>query len=45
MSNDEFEQKPSRWLWSLAALAALALHLGGVALAALGPETKGTAFT
>ena len=33
MSNDELEQKPSRWLWGLAALAALALHLGGVALA------------
>src|SRR6476659_1772370 len=33
MSNDEFEQRPSRWLWGLAALAALALHLGGAALA------------
>lgn len=33
MPNDEFEQRPSRWLWGLAALAALALHLGGVALA------------
>jgi len=33
MSNDEFEERPSRWLWGLAALAALALHLGGVALA------------
>jgi TonB family protein len=33
MSNDELEQRPSRWLWGLAALAALALHLGGVALA------------
>jgi protein TonB len=33
MSNDELEQRPSRWLWGLAGLAALALHLGGVALA------------
>ena len=33
MSNDDLEQKPSRRLWSLAALAALALHLGGAALA------------
>jgi TonB family protein len=33
MSNDEFEQRPSRWLWGLAALAALSLHLGGAALA------------
>ena len=29
----DFEQKPSRRLWIFAALAALALHLGGVALA------------
>jgi protein TonB len=27
------ERKPSRWLWVLAAVAALALHLGGAALA------------
>ena len=27
------EQKPSRWLWVLAAVAALALHVGGAALA------------
>src|ERR1700704_165338 len=29
----EFEQKPSRRLWVFAAVTALALHLGGVALA------------
>jgi protein TonB len=29
----DFDKKPSRWLWSLAAVSALALHLGGVALA------------
>ncbi len=33
MSNDELEQRPSRWLWGLAAIAALALHFGGAALA------------
>jgi periplasmic protein TonB len=33
MSDLDFEQKPSRRLWVLAALAALALHLGGAALA------------
>jgi outer membrane biosynthesis protein TonB len=33
MSDFDIEQKPSRRLWILAALAALALHLGGVALA------------
>jgi TonB family protein len=33
MSDLESEQKPSRRLWILAALAALALHLGGAALA------------
>src|SRR3954454_3594064 len=33
MSNDELEQRPSRWLWGMAALAALALHFGGAALA------------
>jgi TonB family protein len=33
MSDLDIEQKPSRRLWILAALAALALHLGGVALA------------
>src|SRR6266849_4297467 len=33
MSDLDLEQKPSRRLWILAALAALALHLGGVALA------------
>src|SRR6201985_2958617 len=33
MSNIEFEQKPSRRLWLFAGTAALALHLGGVALA------------
>lgn len=33
MSDPNIEQKPSRRLWILAALAALALHLGGAALA------------
>src|SRR5664279_1700260 len=33
MSDLNTEQKPSRRLWLLAAVAALALHLGGVALA------------
>ena len=33
MSDPNIEQKPSRWLWILAALAALGLHLGGAALA------------
>jgi protein TonB len=33
MSDLDIEQKPSRWLWTVAALAALALHLGGAALA------------
>jgi periplasmic protein TonB len=33
MSDLDIEQKPSRRLWILAALAALALHLGGAALA------------
>jgi len=33
MSNGEIEQKPAWRLWFLAALAALALHLGGAALA------------
>jgi periplasmic protein TonB len=33
MSDLDIEQKPSRRLWVLAAVAALALHLGGVALA------------
>src|SRR5260221_5330684 len=33
MSDLEFEQKSSRRLWILAALAALALHVGGAALA------------
>jgi protein TonB len=33
MSDLDIEQKPSRWLWSLAALTAVALHLGGAALA------------
>src|SRR3954453_21420605 len=33
MSDLEIERQPSRRLWVLAALAALALHLGGVALA------------
>jgi protein TonB len=33
MSDLELEQKPSRRLWILAAVAALALHLGGAALA------------
>jgi TonB family protein len=33
MSDLDFEQKPSRRLWVLAALAALALHFGGAALA------------
>lgn len=33
MSDLDIEQRPSRRLWILAALAALALHLGGVALA------------
>jgi periplasmic protein TonB len=33
MSELELEQKPSRRLWILAAVAALALHLGGAALA------------
>ncbi len=33
MSDLDIEQKPSRRLWFLAALAALALHLGGAALA------------
>lgn len=33
MSDLELEQKPSRRLWILAALVALALHLGGAALA------------
>ena len=31
--SDVIDQKPSRRLWILAAVAALALHLGGVALA------------
>jgi TonB family protein len=33
MSDLDLEQKPSRRLWILAAVAAVALHLGGVALA------------
>jgi periplasmic protein TonB len=33
MTDTDLEQKPSRRLWVLAAMAALALHLGGVALA------------
>jgi protein TonB len=33
MSDLDIEQKPSRRLWMLAALAAVALHLGGAALA------------
>src|SRR5450756_754218 len=33
MSDLDIEQKPSRRLWILAALAALALHLGGAAFA------------
>ena len=33
MSDLEAEPKPSKWLWALAAVGALALHLGGVALA------------
>ena len=33
MSDLDLEQKPSRRLWIFAALAALALHLGGAALA------------
>src|SRR6202035_5524798 len=33
MSDPDIEQKPSRRLWILAALVALALHLGGAALA------------
>src|SRR6266567_6643554 len=33
MSDHDLEQKPSRRLWILAALAAIALHLGGAALA------------
>jgi protein TonB len=33
MSDLDFEQKPSRRLWVIAAVAALALHLGGAALA------------
>jgi periplasmic protein TonB len=33
MSDPDIEQKPSRRLWILAALAALALHVGGAALA------------
>jgi TonB family protein len=33
MSDPDIEQKPSRLLWILAASAALALHLGGAALA------------
>jgi TonB family protein len=33
MSDPDIDQKPSRRLWILAALAALALHLGGAALA------------
>jgi protein TonB len=33
MTDPEIEHKPSRRLWILAALAALALHLGGAALA------------
>src|SRR4030088_2765292 len=33
MSDFDIEQKPSRRLWILAALGALALHLGGAALA------------
>lgn len=35
MSDLDIEQKPSRRLWILAALAALALHLGGAALAVM----------
>jgi len=33
MSNLDFEQRPSRRLWIMAAMAALLLHLGGAALA------------
>ena len=33
MTGLDIEQKPSRWLWIFAGLGALALHLGGVALA------------
>jgi TonB family protein len=33
MTDTDLEQKPSRRLWVLAAVAALALHLGGAALA------------
>src|SRR3979490_3328782 len=41
MSDFDIEQKPSRRLWILAALAALALHLGGAALAIAHLRTDG----
>jgi len=41
MSDLDIEQKPSRRLWILAALAALALHLGGAALAVTHLRTNG----
>jgi len=40
MSDLDIEQKPSRRLWILAALAALALHLGGAALAIAHLQTE-----
>jgi periplasmic protein TonB len=33
MSDSDLQQRPARWLWIFAALTALALHLGGAALA------------
>lgn len=39
MSDLDLEQKPSRRLWAFAAFAALALHLGGVALALANLQT------
>jgi protein TonB len=38
MADPETDRKPSRWLWMLAAVAALALHLGGGALAVVHME-------
>src|SRR5215470_10968943 len=41
MSDLDTERKPSKWLWAGAAAGALALHLGGVALAIAHLRTDG----
>ena len=37
----DLDRKPSPWLWVIAAVAALTLHLGGVALAIVNLRTDG----